>query len=262
MPELAEKPFDWGRTSQLSIPQILLAVFAPSAVATIGFHGLLPRLVAGNTPVLIAWPAVASAMLAVLVLIAFFLLQRDARQVGVTLRERLCLRWPSGREWLLSLGVFVLAIALTLGGGLLVPPLLNAVGFEIPAYMPFFLNPGINPMEAGMEVISPGLPLAGRFDLIPLIALTLFLNILAEDIYFRAWMLPKMARHGGLGWVANGVLFAAYHTFQLWMFPMILGVTLCMAYLVYKTRSIWPSFALHAAINALSLMGIVVLIMR
>ena len=259
---MAEKTFEWGRTSQLSIPQILLATFAPSAVAYLGFHGLLPRLVAGQIPILIAWPAVASAMLAGFVLIAFFLVHRDARQVGVTLRQRLCLRWPSGREWILSLGVFVLAIALAFGGGVLVPPLLKTIGFEIPAYLPFFLNPGINPMEAEMEVISPGLPLAGRFDLIPLIAVTLFLNILTEDVYFRAWMLPKMARYDGAGWVANGVLFAAYHTFQLWLFPVILGPTLCMAYLVYKTRSIWPSFALHAALNALNLVGIVALILR
>ena len=54
---MAEKAFDWGRTPQLSIPQILLATFAPSAVAYLGFHGLLPRLVAGQIPVRIAWPA-------------------------------------------------------------------------------------------------------------------------------------------------------------------------------------------------------------
>lgn len=259
---MAEKSFDWNRTSQLSIPQILLATFAPSAVAFLGFHWILPRLVAGQTPVLIAWPAVASVMLAGFVLVAFYLLHLDARQVGVTLPQRLCLRWPSGREWGLSLGVFVLAIVLTFGGASLVPPLLKTVGFDIPAYMPFFLNPEIDPMEAEMEVISPGFALGGRFDLIPLIAVTLLLNILTEDIYFRAWMLPKMARYGSAGWVANGVLFAAYHTFQLWLFPAILGVTLCMAYLVYKTRSIWPSFALHAALNALNLVGIVALVLR
>ena len=118
---MAEENFDWGRTSQLSIPQILLATFAPSAVAYLGFHGLLPRLVAGQIPILIAWPAVASAMLAGFVLIAFSLVRRDARQVGVTLRQRLCLRWPSRREWILSLGVFVVAIALAFGGGVLVP---------------------------------------------------------------------------------------------------------------------------------------------
>ena len=259
---MAEKVFDWNRTTQLTIPQILLATFAPSAVAFLGFHWILPRLVAGQSPVLIAWPAVASAMLAGFVLVAFFLVRRDARQVGVMFRQRLCLRWPSGREWVLSLGVFVLAIILAFGGGAFVPPLLKTVGFEIPSYMPFFLNPGINPMDADMEVISPGFPLGGRFELIPLIAVTLFLNILTEDIYFRAWMLPKMVRYGWAGWVANGVLFASYHTFQFWLFPMILGPTLCMAYLVYKTRSIWPSFALHIALNALNLVGIVSLIVR
>ena len=75
-------------------------------------------------------------------------------------------------------------------------------------------------------------------------------------------MLPKMVRYGWAGWMANAVLFTSYHTFQLWLFPMILGPTICMAYLVYKTRSIWPSFALHVALNALNLVGIVSLIVR
>ncbi len=53
---MAEKTFDGGRTSQLSIPKVLLATFASSAVAYLAFHGLLPCLVAGQIPVLIAWP--------------------------------------------------------------------------------------------------------------------------------------------------------------------------------------------------------------
>lgn len=257
---MAEHSFEWERSSQLSIPQVLLAISGPSAIAFAGFHGVLPRLVASGMPVLVAWPLVASVMLGGFVVFAIILLRGDARRMGVSLYARFCLRRPTGREWLISLAVFVLAIALTAAGAAIVPPMLRAIGYEIPSYMPFFLNPAINPMEAEMEVISPGLPLAGEYGLIPLILLTLTLNVLTEDLYFRAWMLPKMARYGTAGWVANGVLFASYHTFQLWLFPALLGVTLCMAFLVYKTRSIWPSFALHMLINGLNLVGIVALI--
>jgi len=259
---MAAKSFDWSRTSQLSVSQVLLATFVPSAVAFLGFHGVLPRLVAGGVPVLIAWPALASVMLGGFVLLAFILLWRDAARTGVSLGQRMCLRWPSGREWALSLGIFVLALALSFGGMLLVPPLLKAAGFQIPAYMPFFLNPAIDPATADVSILSPGLPLKGRYDLILLLAVTLFLNILTEDLYFRAWLLPKMARYGTAGWVANGVLFAAYHTFQLWLFPALVGATVCMAYVVYKTRSVWPSFALHFVLNALNLAGFVALIVR
>lgn len=71
-----------------------------------------------------------------------------------------------------------------------------------------------------------------------------------------------MVRWGAGGWVANGILFAAYHTFQIWLFPALLGASLCMAFLVARTRTIWPSFALHLALNALTLASLAALILR
>jgi hypothetical protein len=65
--------FDWKKTSQLSIIQILLAVFIPSGIAFIGFHAVLPAMVSNGLLVLIAWPSIASIMLFVLVMIAVFL---------------------------------------------------------------------------------------------------------------------------------------------------------------------------------------------
>ncbi|MBT5072489.1 MAG: CPBP family intramembrane metalloprotease, partial [Kordiimonadaceae bacterium] len=46
-------------------------------------------------------------------------------------------------------------------------------------------------------------------------AMTLFLNILTEEFYFRAYLLPKLSKYGNLSWVINGGLFALYHSFQL-----------------------------------------------
>jgi len=152
--------FDWGKTRQLSVIQVLLAIFIPSGIAFMGFHVVLPALVAN-----------------------------------------------------------------------------------------------------GLPVLSPGLPLQGKYGLLPLIGIALLLNILTEELYFRAWLLPKMSRYGAWSWVLNGVLFALYHTFQLWLLPVLLVASLLFAFICYRSKSIWPALVAHLIGNfLLSILGVLMLI--
>ena len=68
----------------------------------------------------------------------------------------------------------------------LVVPFMKITGISIPDYMPFFLDPTVNPMETAPELLTPGFVLKGSYFMIPLMAVTLFLNILTEELYFRA----------------------------------------------------------------------------
>jgi membrane protease YdiL (CAAX protease family) len=258
----AVQGFDWERAPQLSLPGVLFATFAPSAVAFVGFHAVVPALVRGGVPVLVAWPAVATAILAPFSMVAIALLRREAVVLGLPLAARACLRIPDGRTWIFSLGGLVAIFALALPAAAAVGPLCRAVGFEIPTYLPFFLNPAIDPRTAPESILSPGLPLAGRFDVLALLAVTLFFNILTEELYFRAWMLPKLARHGAAGWVANGVLFALYHTFQIWLLPVLLVGSLGVAWVCQFSRSIWPAAVIHTLLNLLSFGTIAALVLR
>ena len=117
--------------------------------------------------------------------------------------------------------------------------------------MPFFLNPTINPENAAPAILSPGLPLQGSYFVIPLMAIFLLLNILTEELYFRAWMQPKLIRYGNLGWIMSGSFFALYHSFQLWLFPTLLVAGLTFAFIFHRSRSIWPVFVLHLVGNFL-----------
>ena len=243
--------FDWGQTRQLTPVQFLLAIFLPSSVAFVGFRYVLPNIVAGGIPVLVAWPVVASIMLMGFVVVAVYLLKKEAHDLGITLWTRMCLRKLTGREWMLYLGMAVAGLVLVMVTQKLVAPFINMLNLTIPDYMPFFLNPTIDPMTADPEVLSPGLPLKDAFYLLPLMAVTLLLNILTEELYFRAWILPKLSRYGNLGWIANGVFFALYHTFQLWLLPLLLVASLVFAYIFYRSKSIWPPFAIHFVFNFL-----------
>ena len=254
--------FEWQKTKQLSIVQLLLATFIPSGVAFIGFHFVLPMLVDNNLPVMVAWPSVASVMLLGFVVVALYLLQREAKEMGISLWQRLCWKSLSWKEWGIYIGIMLVAIVASQGVQGLIPAYMKLFGLSVPNYFPFFLNPTItSPMTTAPAVLSPGLPLQGSFGLLPLIGITLILNILAEEFYFRAWMLPKLSKYGNWGWIMNGTLFALYHTFQIWLFPVLLVASLFFAFVFYRSKSVLPSLVGHLIGNfLLSFLGILLLI--
>ena len=242
---MVDKEFNWENTRQLSPLQIVLAFAIPSVIAFAGFHIVLPALVQRGVPVLIAWSLIASIMLACLVLTAVIFMQREAKALNITIMARMCLKKLSAKQWLIYSAVMIVGLALAGGASQLVQPFMNLLNLDVPKHMPFFLDPSINPMQDAPEVISPGYLLKGKIILLPLFFIALLLNILAEELYFRAWMLPKMAKYGNLGWILNGTFFALYHIFQFWLFPTILVGSLIWACVVYYSKSIVPAFVGH-----------------
>lgn len=255
--------FSWAKSKQLSPLQILLATFIPSAVAFIGFHTLLPQLVDKGIPVLWAWPLVASTMLLFFVIVALVLLKKESTELAISLKERFCWKGISKKDWGITI-LMVLLIIVTAGLGNKISALaMQSVGFTVPDYMPFFLNPAVNPMTIDMAVLSPGLKLSGNYLLLLPMMITIILNVLTEDLYFRAWMQPKLAKYGKHAWLLSGLLFALYHTFQIWLFPTILIASCAMAYVTHRSRSVIPALTVHFVINVLvGAGGIIALIRR
>lgn len=255
--------FDWNTTRPLTPFQILLASLLPGSIGVVGFHIVLPKLVSGGTPALIAWPVVASTMLFLFSFVAIYLLKREAKELSISLRQRMCLQKVSLKKWGVITLIVLLAMILMSGIQSQIPSLLQAIDYHIPEYMPFFLR-GIDPtVETDPNVLSPGLQLQGAYILLPLIAITLFLNIFVEEFYFRAWMLPRLSHYGRMGWVINGVMFACYHLFQLWIFPVILVGSLLFAFIVYYSKSVYPALVYHFILNFMfSILGLVALIIK
>lgn len=254
--------FDWSTTRRLTPLQILLATLLPGTVGLVGFHVVLPGLVDSGMPPLIAWPVVASVMLFLFSFIAIYLLKREARELSISLSQRMCLKKVSLKQWAVITAIVILAVLLMSGMQSQLPAFLKAIHYTIPEYTPFFLR-GIDPsVETDMKVISPGLDLVGAYGLIPLMSITLLLNIFVEEFYFRAWMLPRLSHYGRLSWVINGVMFACYHLFQLWLFPVILVGSLLFAFMVYYSKSVYPALVFHFILNFLfSILGLMALIM-
>lgn len=254
------KPFNWETTNQLSLKKIIMAFFVPSAVAFTGFRVILPILVNNNMPTIIAWPLVASLMLLGLVIVAIILLKKEATRLNISLKSRMCLGRLSFKQWVITLGVLLLGLLATIMFSKLSIYFTNFPGLSVPDYFPFFLNPHVDPIHTNPSLLTPGFTLKGAYFLIPLISTTLFLNILTEELYFRAYLLPKMYKYKKMSWILNGTLFALYHTYQFWLFPQILPISLAVAFVVYKNKNIWPAFIIHMVTNLMTVAGMVYLI--
>ena len=81
-----------------------------------------------------------------------------------------------------------------------------------------------------------------------LLVLWIFNTALGEELLFRGLLLPRMNRVFGRGdWLANGVLFAAYHVHVPWVMPeTLVGDTLLLAYPTKRYRSAWLGIAVHS----------------
>ena len=255
-----DSSFDWHNVKQLTITQILLVVFIPSAFAFIGFRVVLPVLFKSGIPAIIAWPIVASAMLSVFLIVAIILLKKGANVLRISLFKRMLFKNIPIKKWTFCLLILILGGAVTMAFGNLSKLMTDIPGFSVPDYFPFFLNPEIDPANTDPTVLTPGISLEGAYWLLPLMAVTLFLNILTEELYFRAWLLPKMMKYGNAAWIMNGVLFGLYHSFQLWLLPQLIPISIVFAFVVFRSRSIWPAFLFHIVVNIIVLVGVLTLI--
>ena len=223
----------------------------------------MPALVKNGIPSIIAWPIVASAALALFIIAAIVFINSEAKMLNISFSDRLCIKGVSLKMWLLSIGLVLCIILLSGPLCKFTAYLLKVLNYSIPTYMPFFLNPAINPSTTPISELTPGFNLSGKYWIVGLFLFTTFLNVLAEDIYFRAWMLPKMSKMGHYSWIINGILFATYHTFQIWLFPIIIIPTTIMAFLTFKSKSILPSFVSHFILNvAFTGIGLIYLISK
>jgi membrane protease YdiL (CAAX protease family) len=86
----------------------------------------------------------------------------------------------------------------------------------------------------------------GWFALV--VTMGIFNTVLGEELLFRGLLLPRMnGAFGDRDWVANGVLFAAYHVHIPWTIPVNLLDTLLISYPAKRFRSAWIGIAVHSA---------------
>src|ERR671910_384802 len=87
-----------------------------------------------------------------------------------------------------------------------------------------------------------------------LLAGTVLVAPVVEELYFRGYLLPRMPRQLGR-WtpLAHVALFAAYHLWAPWMVPTRILAVLPLAYIALRTRDVRVGIIAHVLLNATDL---------
>ena len=78
----------------------------------------------------------------------------------------------------------------------------------------------------------------------------------AEEVFFRGYLYAGLRELWGRNWAlfASSLAFAVVH-FTPGVLPPMLLIGLILAYTYERSGSLWPSIALHGAINAIAFVG-------
>jgi uncharacterized protein len=120
--------------------------------------------------------------------------------------------------------------------------------FASEEFLPLLPHPASHDFGAFLDSHAGHTMLAGHLLWPAIIIFEMVLNtVLGEELLFRGLLLPRMAgAFGRWDWVANGVLFAAYHLHQPWSMPGALCDTFALAYPSRRYRSAWLGIIVHS----------------
>jgi membrane protease YdiL (CAAX protease family) len=95
------------------------------------------------------------------------------------------------------------------------------------------------------------------------VLLVVFNTVLGEELLFRGLLLPRMRGVFGRGdFVANGVLFAAYHQHTPWVIPSTLIDIFALSYPSRRFQSAWMGIVVHSVQSVVVLGVILALVLQ
>jgi len=143
--------------------------------------------------------------------------------VALVAREQRSLRWSSVRRALWLNAPRSPRTGRRGGRVWLVLPLL-ILGFGVEELIPEIHHAATRDLAVFLDSHAGHVFLSGSWGWFSLIAaLVVFNTVLGEELLFRGLLLPRMnGAFGRRDWLANGVLFAAYHLHMPWAIPATL----------------------------------------
>jgi len=90
----------------------------------------------------------------------------------------------------------------------------------------------------------------GLYSFPPIGLLFLFIgNFLGEELYFRGYLMKKIAFLGNSAWIVNSILFALYHLWQIPQTWPLVGLVLAIGLLMQLRKDLYVLVAFHFFIN-------------
>ena len=133
-------------------------------------------------------------------------------------------------------------LAVAIGVAVVTQPLSSFLAERVFFWLPPYLLPSWE------QPVAP----AQGLVLFTLLAKVLFDGLLfpiLEEAYFRGFLLPRMTYLGVLAPAVNALLFAMWHFWQPYNWPLIFLIVLVNAYVVWWKRNIYIAMLLHCSAN-------------
>ena len=247
-PPSAVSPAD---TTQLSTPALLALGLAPGALMTAGFVLFAPFIDALGFPPI---AALLTAIVLVLVPTELGVLWWAARREDARVADLIPYRrsFP-GREWAILVPSLI-ALAF-LGFGLLQiiePALIDRFFGWLPDWY-------VTPIQ--VDRIGDYSATAWIITLAAYLAINGLLGPIVEELYFRGYLLPRMERMGRWAPLVNVTLFSLYHFWSPWqVMARIVGLGPTV-YAVRWKRNVYLGMVVHCALNTLSVLIVVGLVL-
>jgi CAAX protease family protein len=234
----------------------ILGLWAAAALP-MGFLGwivapALAAMLGANSVTAFAFARLGALTLGLMWLVALSVIivfREEGNVRWTTLRRRLRLNTPRDphtdeprrKLWLWAVPLLIL-VALW---GLFLAPRVSAAWTSL---LPALAEP--SGFALGSVLASPAgrAEFVGAWGVLALFAINAAFNILGEELLFRGVLLPRMnGVFGRWDWLANGVLFGAYHLHQPWgMLGSVGSGALLYALPVRYFRSTWMSIITHS----------------
>ena len=123
------------------------------------------------------------------------------------------------------------------------------LAFAVMQLVPSLPHPASRDLGKFLESHTGHAFLGGSWGWFAVLAVMFILNtVLGEELLFRGYLLPRMnGAFGRRDWLANGVLFGAYHVHMPWAIPASIFDGFIFAYPSKRYRSALIGIAVHSA---------------
>jgi membrane protease YdiL (CAAX protease family) len=230
---------DGGLQQHTLVSSIILHLL-PGALGTVFYVLTAPMTVR------LGFPPVLAIYSAIVVIIAFelgYLLAQGKHRTGRLLLPRIAPEQARLPTWQYAVWVLLVLVWAILASGLLAPLdtlVAQTLFARLPDWYLFADVPHYGALYTHAALIV---------TLIVGLVLNGIAGPLVEELYFRGYLLPQLARFGRWAPLINVVLFSLYHFWSPWQFVSRVAVVLSWAYIAWWKRNITVGIMSHCLLN-------------
>lgn len=227
-----------GITKPIRLGHSMLLFLLPGLYGVFSFYVLMPYLIRLGFSAEIAYGTQMLSVFSLLLIATAIGLRRDNWPLTwATARDRLRIKRMDSKAWKWTL-IFIFL-------NLLLGYLLNLLGLFVFEKLDFL------PPDADIPLTN-----------IPFLILVLSFNIIAEELWWRGYILPRQElTHGRYAFLVNGVLWSLFHMFKWWAVPLMLFRNWMEPFVVQRTKNTTPAIIMHAISNGISVLFTILALM-